>query len=177
MRRFIEFNASLCTMHDGPLVYLTTATSTFHSRVIAARLGADGIVCDIRGAVEGPYPLPGTVDIYVSATDEPLARELLLGDQVDAAFDLTEHSLALGDSGSRAEAQAETQAATPAATHQGSWALASNVLGSPASRSSQCRLHGASSLHRRATIVLMGILMLMLVMMLVAGALRLLIGG
>lgn len=164
-------------MHDGPLVYLTTATSTFHSRVIAARLGADGIVCDILGAVEGPYPLPGTVDIYVSATDEPLARELLLGDQVDAAFDLTEHSLALGDSGSRAEAQAETQAATPAATHQGSWALASNVLGSPASRSSQCRLHGASSLHRRATIVLMGILMLMLVMMLVAGALRLLIGG
>ncbi len=35
----------------------------------------------LRGANEGPYPLPGTVDIFVLIEDEALARELLSIDE------------------------------------------------------------------------------------------------
>ncbi|MDA8399123.1 MAG: hypothetical protein M0008_03600 [Actinomycetota bacterium] len=68
-------------MANGSFVYLTTAATTFQARVTAARLGADGIVTMLRGANEGPYPLPGTVDIFVLIEDEALARELLSIDE------------------------------------------------------------------------------------------------
>ncbi len=51
-----------------------------------ARLGAEGIVCELRGATTGPYPLPGPVDVYVPAVDAEDARHVLIGDAVDAAF-------------------------------------------------------------------------------------------
>ncbi len=71
----------------GPrMVHLLTVHSAFHARVIAARLSADGVTAQLRGAVDGPYPF-GDVLLYVSEDDLPTAREALLADEVDAAFD------------------------------------------------------------------------------------------
>jgi hypothetical protein len=68
------------------MVHLTTATGSFHGRVLAARLGSEGIPVELRGLSDGPYPLPGPVEILVRADMLELAREILLGDAVDAAF-------------------------------------------------------------------------------------------
>jgi hypothetical protein len=69
------------------MVLLRTVNNTFHARVIAARLGADGIPTQLRGSVDGPYPL-GNVSVWVTPEDADSARELLLADEVEAAFDL-----------------------------------------------------------------------------------------
>jgi hypothetical protein len=71
------------------MVHLRTVHSTFHARVIAARLGADGIVTQLRGSVDGPYPI-GDVSVWVDEADAACARELLLADEVESAFDLPE---------------------------------------------------------------------------------------
>jgi hypothetical protein len=68
------------------MVHLRTVPDVFHARVIAARLGADGILTELRGAVGGPYPL-GTVSVWVTPADEGIARELLLVDELEAVFD------------------------------------------------------------------------------------------
>jgi hypothetical protein len=68
------------------MVHLRTVPDAFHARVIAARLGADGILTELRGAVGGPYPI-GSVSVWVSPTDQTIASELLLADEVEAAFD------------------------------------------------------------------------------------------
>ena len=67
--------------------HLTTVQGSFHGRVIAARLGAEGILVDLRGLSEGPYPLQGAVEIFVGEEQLALAREILLADEVDAAVD------------------------------------------------------------------------------------------
>jgi len=60
------------------MVCLTCASSAFEARVLAARLGADGIVTELRGAgLDVVYPTAGTVDVYVSVDDFELARDLL----------------------------------------------------------------------------------------------------
>jgi hypothetical protein len=68
------------------MIHLRTVHSAFHARVIAARLGADGIPTQLRGAVDGPYPI-GDVSIWVNEEDADCARELLLADEVESAFD------------------------------------------------------------------------------------------
>ena len=68
------------------MVRLATVSHTFHARVIAARVGAEGIVTELRGSVDGPYPM-GDVSVYVPETDLPVAQELLLADEVESAFD------------------------------------------------------------------------------------------
>ncbi len=69
------------------MVHVATASGTFHARVIAARLGAEGIPAELRGASDGIYPLPGAVDVYVDARDAFQAREILIGDEVDAIYE------------------------------------------------------------------------------------------
>src|SRR5580704_6728168 len=69
------------------MVHLRTVNTAFHARVIAARLGADGIPTQLKGSLEGPYPF-GTVSVWVAQSDADSARELLLADEVEAAFDL-----------------------------------------------------------------------------------------
>ena len=69
------------------MVHLVSVHDAFHARVIVARLGSDGILAQVRGALDGPYPLLGEVGIYVAAEDLTVARELLLADEVEAAFD------------------------------------------------------------------------------------------
>ncbi len=73
------------------MVRLTTVTSTFHARVIAARVGAEGVVTQLRGNIDGPYPM-GDVHVYVAEEDLPIAQELLLADEVESAFDEADES-------------------------------------------------------------------------------------
>lgn len=68
------------------MVHLLTVGGAFQARVIAARLGSEGIVTSLRGAVDGPYPF-GDVRVFVDADDMELARQLLLADEVEEAFD------------------------------------------------------------------------------------------
>ncbi len=68
------------------MVHLTTVGDAFHGRVVMARLGADGILAELRGAVGGTYPLAGLVDVYVDAQEADAARHLLLADAVDAVL-------------------------------------------------------------------------------------------
>ena len=68
------------------MVRLATVRTTFHARVIAARLGAEGIVTDLRGNVDGMYPM-GDVFVYVPEEELADAQELLLVDEVESAFD------------------------------------------------------------------------------------------
>jgi len=58
------------------MVHLVTVESGFEAKLIAARLGADGVISELRGGVDGPYPV-GRVHLYVPADELDLARELL----------------------------------------------------------------------------------------------------
>lgn len=73
-------------MQQTRMVRLATVGTSFHARVIAARLGAEGIVTDLRGNVDGFYPV-GEVHVYVDLEDLEEAREILLVDDVESAFD------------------------------------------------------------------------------------------
>jgi hypothetical protein len=67
------------------MVPLVTLRNTFAARVLAARLGSEGILTSLHGAVDGPYPIG---DVWVSVDAEQLdeARQLLLADEVEDAF-------------------------------------------------------------------------------------------
>lgn len=67
------------------MVHVRTVPTAFHARVIAARLGAEGIPTDLRGNVGGPYPF-GDVSVWVPEEDADEASELLMADEVEAAF-------------------------------------------------------------------------------------------
>jgi len=69
------------------MVHLTSVHGAFHARVLAARLGSDGILTELRGAVDGPYPMLGEVGVYVEERDLRVARALLLADEVESAFE------------------------------------------------------------------------------------------
>jgi hypothetical protein len=72
-------------MTPSRMVHVRTVPTSFHARVIAARLGSDGIVTQLRGNVGGPYPF-GEVSIWVGEDDAAEAAELLLADEVEAAL-------------------------------------------------------------------------------------------
>lgn len=64
------------------MVPLASTRSPFEARVLAARLGADGIVWQLRGGGDDSvYPV-GSIDILVAESDLDRARELL-GDDVE----------------------------------------------------------------------------------------------
>jgi hypothetical protein len=68
------------------MVHLASVPSAFTARVMAARLGADGIFVELRGAaLDAVYPLAGAVDLYVSAEDAEVARELLVDQPLPSA--------------------------------------------------------------------------------------------
>ena len=69
------------------MVPVRKVSDQFEARVIAARLGSEGIVTQLRGGgIEGPYPM-GQIEILVAEDDIEVARELLLADEVESAFD------------------------------------------------------------------------------------------
>src|SRR5262245_58598699 len=63
----------------GPMVPLTTAANPVAARILAAHLGAEGIVWELRGNVDGPYPV-GPVEVLVAEADLDVAR-LVVGEQ------------------------------------------------------------------------------------------------
>ena len=67
------------------MVRLLTVSQSFHARVVAARLGSEGIVTELRGNVDGPYPV-GEVHVFVGEDDLGAAREILLADEVEDAL-------------------------------------------------------------------------------------------
>lgn len=72
------------------MVPLARVPDVFGARVMAARLGSEGIVTQLRGGgVDGPYPV-GDVQVLVSVTDLETAQELLLADEIESAFDTAE---------------------------------------------------------------------------------------
>ena len=73
-------------MQQTRMVRLATVGTSFHARVIAARLGSEGIVTDLRGNVDGIYPV-GNVHVYVDQEDLAEAQEILLVDDIESAFD------------------------------------------------------------------------------------------
>jgi hypothetical protein len=73
----------------------TKAKLPFHARVIAARLGTEGIVTDLRGNIDGLYPV-GDVHVFVDQEDLEEAREILLVDDIESAFDEPEDMADLG---------------------------------------------------------------------------------
>jgi hypothetical protein len=58
------------------MVPLTTAANPFAARVLAAHLGAEGIVWELRGNVDGPYPV-GPVEVLVAEDDLAVARQIV----------------------------------------------------------------------------------------------------
>ncbi len=74
------------------MVYLTTVTGLFHARVVAARLGADGILTELRGDVGATYPLGGQVEVFVESELAEEARHLLLADEAAAALAAADES-------------------------------------------------------------------------------------
>src|SRR4051794_8416972 len=84
-------------MQGTRMVRLATVTSSFHARVIAARIGAEGMVTELRGNLDGPYPM-GEVHVYVAEDDLPSAQELLMADEVESAFDDPDDSFYLARS-------------------------------------------------------------------------------
>ena len=82
-------------MQQTRMVRLATVGSSFHARVIAARLGSEGIVTDLRGNVDGLYPI-GAVYVYVDQEDLLEAQEILMVDDIESAFDEPDDSPELG---------------------------------------------------------------------------------
>ena len=66
-------------MADFRMVRLVTVSGPFEAKLLAARLGAEGMIWELRGGVDGPYPI-GPVDVYVEADRLADARELITGE-------------------------------------------------------------------------------------------------
>jgi len=64
------------------MVPLTTAANPLAARILAAHLGAEGIVWQLRGNVDGPYPV-GPVEVLVPADDLELARAVVASAEPD----------------------------------------------------------------------------------------------
>ncbi|MGH9024260.1 MAG: hypothetical protein ACRDV9_14390 [Acidimicrobiia bacterium] len=69
---------------------LTTVGGLFAARVLEARLRAEGIGVELRGALDGPYQFTvgslSQVDVYVPPADLEDARLVLIADEIDAVF-------------------------------------------------------------------------------------------
>jgi hypothetical protein len=86
MRLSIKAKLALDPMQQTRMVRLATVGTSFHARVIAARLGSEGIVTDLRGNIDGLYPV-GDVHVFVDQEDLADAQEILLVDEVESVFD------------------------------------------------------------------------------------------
>lgn len=56
--------------------HLVTLRDGFEAKVLAARLGSEGVLVELRGSVDGPYPL-GLVYVYVEESGMETARTVL----------------------------------------------------------------------------------------------------
>jgi hypothetical protein len=67
------------------MAHLASVDTPFEARVLAARLGVEGILWELRGASD-VYPV-GQTHIWVDESSLGIARELLLSDAVEEVFD------------------------------------------------------------------------------------------
>ena len=58
------------------MVVLTTVSDALTARILVAHLGAEGLVWQLRGNVDGPYPV-GPVEVLVEEDHVELARQLV----------------------------------------------------------------------------------------------------
>jgi hypothetical protein len=63
---------------DDPMrmVRLMTAEDAFGAKVVVAQLGGEGIIWELKGGVDGPYPF-GPVQVFVAESDLAEARAVL----------------------------------------------------------------------------------------------------
>jgi hypothetical protein len=66
------------------MVRLTTCADGFEARLLAARLGSEGVVWSLRGGHDGPLAF-GSVDVLVDVADLDMAREMLADDELELA--------------------------------------------------------------------------------------------
>ena len=93
-----------------------TADDGFTAKVVAARLGVEGIVWELRGGVDGPYPF-GPVHVFVPETELAEAQALL------AATAPLEEEIGDGDDEeARAAAAGSVRTGVPYWSAPGSWA-------------------------------------------------------
>jgi hypothetical protein len=59
-----------------PMVKLISVTDHFEAKLLRARLGADGVLCELRGPIDSAYPV-GRVHLYVPADELALALALI----------------------------------------------------------------------------------------------------
>jgi hypothetical protein len=88
------------------MVHLRTVPDAWQAKVIAARLGSEGILTHLQGGVAGPYPF-GTVSVLVEAEQADLAAALLLADEVESAF--AGHRLAMASPNALGEAPGDIE--------------------------------------------------------------------
>jgi hypothetical protein len=74
---------TIVAMGRMQLAPVAQGLSDFEAKVVTARLGADGILWEVRGIVDGMYPLGG-IDVLVPL-DELETAQLSLRDQAEAA--------------------------------------------------------------------------------------------
>jgi len=67
------------------MAHLASVDTLFEARILVARLGAEGILWELRGASE-VYPV-GQTHVWVDEESLADARNLLLSDEVEAVFD------------------------------------------------------------------------------------------
>jgi hypothetical protein len=58
------------------MIPVALATSGFEAKLLAARLGSEGVVWELRGDVDGLYPVGG-IEILVPADEAERARDVL----------------------------------------------------------------------------------------------------
>ena len=57
------------------MVRLMTADDAFGAKVVVAQLGVEGILWELKGGVDGPYPF-GPVQVFVAEADRDEQDEL-----------------------------------------------------------------------------------------------------
>ncbi len=67
--------------------HLTTVVGTVQGHLVVGRLRTEGVDAVMSGPGDGPYPFPSEVEILVPESQLELAREVLLGNAVEAVFD------------------------------------------------------------------------------------------
>jgi hypothetical protein len=58
------------------MVRVTSVGDPIEARIIAARLGSEGLLWELRGGVSGPYPM-GSVHVYVEEHELETATEII----------------------------------------------------------------------------------------------------
>jgi hypothetical protein len=67
------------------MVPVASGPNEIHAQIIGARLGAVGIVWELRPTVGAPYAV-GAVEVMVESDRLEEARDLLLADEVESVF-------------------------------------------------------------------------------------------